>query len=325
MKKSIIYKTFIVVVLFMLPTFPALAQIAEHPKHLVYDTPIHIGTVEDERINESSGIARSIVNPDTFWTHNDSGDKARLFLIDSKGKTLAEVTIAGAQAIDWEDIASFKRGDNGFLLIGDFGDNEAKRKATKIYLIKEPKIGKSEDEFKIDIGPSLIIPFKYENGARNCESMAIDRHNETIYLITKERDRKCGVYELQIPKKQRRKPVTARKTATLQISKTTAMDMSPDGARAVVLTYGNAFEFVRRLNESWARAFSRRGRGITMPLRTQGESICYGSDGKTLYLTSEGNSQPFWKVPIFSEENRIQEPDNPDSPSEAGGDKGGHP
>jgi hypothetical protein len=37
----------------------------------------------------------------------------------------------------------------------------------------------------------------------------------------------------------------------------------------------------------------------------QGESVCYGSDGKTLYLTSEcpendgGKPSPLWEVPAI--------------------------
>jgi hypothetical protein len=35
-----------------------------------------------------------------------------------------------------------------------------------------------------------------------------------------------------------------------------------------------------------------------MPRRRQGESICYGPDGKTLYLTSEQLPTPLWEVPV---------------------------
>ena len=80
------------------------------------------------------------------------------------------------------------------------------------------------------------------------------------------------------------------------------MDISPDGLRAVVLTYGHAREYARRADESWSKAFARKERIIVMPRRKQGESICYGEDGKTLYLTSEGKSQPLWEVPLIPTE-----------------------
>ena len=76
------------------------------------------------------------------------------------------------------------------------------------------------------------------------------------------------------------------------------MDISPDGLRAVVLTYGNAYEYVRGPKETWAEGFGREPRVIKMPRRAQGESICYGHDGTTLYLTSEKLPTPLLEVPI---------------------------
>ena len=78
----------------------------------------------------------------------------------------------------------------------------------------------------------------------------------------------------------------------------TAMDISPDGLRAVVLTYGDAFEYVRGPKETWAAAFARVPRRISVPMRKQGESICYGADGKTLYLTSEKLPTPLIEIPV---------------------------
>jgi hypothetical protein len=75
------------------------------------------------------------------------------------------------------------------------------------------------------------------------------------------------------------------------------MDISPDGRRAVVLTYGSAYEYTRLGKESWGDAFARKGRELKMPTRRQGESICYGPDGKTLYLTSEKLPTPLLEVP----------------------------
>ena len=100
-------------------------------------------------------------------------------------------------------------------------------------------------------------------------------------------------------KRSSTEPNIAKAISTLKIPETTAMDISSDGMHAVVLTYGDAYEFVRKKDETWAQAFSREPRRIKMPPRKQGESICYGTDGKTLYLTSEYESQPLWEIPII--------------------------
>jgi len=84
--------------------------------------------------------------------------------------------------------------------------------------------------------------------------------------------------------------------ATLTIPTTTAMDISPDGLRALVLTYGAAYEYTRQPGEDWSRGFERQPRIINMPARAQGETACYGSDGMTIYLTSEKIPTPLLEV-----------------------------
>jgi len=142
------------------------------------------------------------------------------------------------------------------------------------------------------------IHFSYQDDHRNCEALAVDPTGNTILFVTKERATRCYVYTMPWPKNDPEKVSVAKKIATLEIPSATAMDVSPDGRRAVVLTYGHAYEFTRGPDEDWAAAFSRRPRMLAMPRREQGESICYGVDGKTLYLTSEGRPTPLWQVPV---------------------------
>ena len=73
---------------------------------------------------------------------------------------------------------------------------------------------------------------------------------------------------------------------------------SPAGEGAAI-TYGPGKEIARLANpeitESRGLAASRL-RMVRMPRRAQGESICYGLDGRTLYLTSEKKSPPLLVV-----------------------------
>ena len=66
---------------------------------------------------------------------------------------------------------------------------------------------------------------------------------------------------------------------------------------------GPAFEFTRKPGETWKDAFSRVPRTLAMPVRVQGEAICYGRDGRSLYLTSERRPTPLWEVrPVTSDQ-----------------------
>jgi hypothetical protein len=266
-----------------------------------YGQPKELSKLKDERINESSGLAASIRNKDAFWTHNDSGDSNRIFLINKNGETIAIVHIKGASAVDWEDIASFRLGEESYVLIADTGDNARMRKNCVLYVIREPVIStKSEDNqvLSIETEPVWTINFTYEDGPHDCESVAVDPIQSTVYLVSKASG-ECKVYSMLIPSKGADKPSVAKAVAALKLPYVTAMDISPDGSHAVLLTYGDAYEFVRSGSQTWAEAFTREPSVVKAPPRKQGESVCYGTDGKTLYLTSEDVSQPLWEIPFI--------------------------
>jgi hypothetical protein len=79
----------------------------------------------DPRIAESSGLVVSS-SGELVYTHNDSGDEARVFAVGLDGRTRTTWTLPGVQTRDWEDVA---RGPDeqgrSCLWLGDIGDNSA--------------------------------------------------------------------------------------------------------------------------------------------------------------------------------------------------------
>lgn len=256
---------------------------------IVYDAPRQIATLEHQEILESSGIAASRRTPGVFWTHNDSGDEPRMFSLDESGKHLGMCTLRGAAAIDWEDIAAFERAGRNWLVVADVGDNFARRGEYQLYLIDEPDTNAST------VNVEQTIRFCYDVGARNCEAIGVDAAANKLLLVSK-RTLDAEAFEMDLPDVQTSRVLTARSLARLSIPYATGMDVSPDGLRALVINYAQAFEFTRAEQESWAAAFSRPPRVLDLPPRKQGESICYGLDGRTLYLTSEKLPTPLWRI-----------------------------
>ncbi|MDP6634900.1 MAG: hypothetical protein QGG42_08390 [Phycisphaerae bacterium] len=254
----------------------------------------------NEEIGESSGLAAGRTNKGVFWTHNDSGDAPRIFAFNHAGADLASVRITGASARDWEDMCSFAIGGKSFLMLADIGDNRVFRKSCSLYVLPEPKLNVKQRGRELIAPVGATINFRYEDGAHNCESIAVDPATRTIYLVSKRRPSVCKVYAMALPVKSPKKTLVARAIGTLRIPTATAMDISPDGLRAVVGTYGHAYEYVRRPDETWKAGFSRDPRVIKLPFRTQGESICFGRDGRTLYLTSENLPAPLIQIPAKS-------------------------
>jgi len=264
---------------------------------LRFGKPVKVGVLSDDDIRESSGLARSLSLPGAFWTHNDSGDDPRLYLIDGEGRTLTTADVRGAEAVDWEDICSFRRAGTNYLLVGDIGGNAVSRKTRVLYLIKEPSIdSKHVDELrKLEVDQT--IPFKFDGEQPDCESLAFDPLSEAILLTSKPIGLTCQVYQLALPVKSETEPLLAKPIATLRIAAPTAMDVSSNSKQAVICTYLGVYLFEREGDESWSDAFGQTPTWISLPLRKQGESVCFGADCKSILLTSEGKKQPLWKVP----------------------------
>jgi hypothetical protein len=226
-----------------------------------------------------------------FWTHNDSGGEPQIFAFDKKGQLLTSCSVTGAVAVDWEDMASFKLGGTPYLLLGDVGDNRRQRNNHKLYILEEPATDQKSATLK------NTIKFTYDDGPHDCEAVGVDTTSKTILLCTKVLGLTCEIFQLELTLTNGHSQV-AKSIAKPAIAAVTSMDISPDGRRAILLTYGDAFEFVRREDETWTTAFSHAPRTIHMPERKQGEAICYGEDGQTLYLTSEQLPTPLWEVPV---------------------------
>jgi len=266
-----------------------------------YGSPERLGHLDNKRIHESSGIAISRLRENVFWTHNDSGDRAILYSFDSAGRDLHTYSLPNVHAFDWEDMASFVRRGKSYLLVADTGDNGESRRRYRLHLMEEPKA--KDRQLRLQ----QTILFTYEDGPHNCEAIGYDPIGDQIVLTTKisgllttnnsSKD-PCKVYVLPFPKPGDSRQMVANSIATLKLPYVTAMDISPDGRRVIVMTYGPAFEYARRDGENLEKAFSRPGRPVLLPIRKQGEAICYAADGKTLYLTSESRPCPLYRVPV---------------------------
>lgn len=276
---------------------PAAAPSPAPARPIRYGPPRIVCMLACPQITESSGLACSRRSPGVFWTHNDGGDRPHLYAFNRKGVHLGTYALAGVANRDWEDIASCTLGGKPCLLICDTGDNKRTKPFVTLHLVAEPPVDPNKPAGGRTLRVARTIHLTYEDGPQDCEAVAVDPASKTIYLVAKRGKR--TVYELPMPKPTARGRFVAKAVAVLDIGQAVAMDISPDGLRAVVLTYGPAYEYTRSPGETWPRAFARRPRRLPMPGRRQGESICYALDGKTLCLTSEKRPTPLLEVPAI--------------------------
>lgn len=250
------------------------------------------------RITESSGLARSHRSRRVFWTHNDSGDSPRVFALDLGRGRVCEFEVTGARAEDWEDISSGVIGRVPVLLIADTGDNRRERSQYQLYLVEEPALAGQCEQVPGAVSVARTWVFSYPDGSHDCEAVALDPplNPGRILLATKE-DSGCAIYAISW--KETGGGSIARKVAYLgSVSLVTGMDISDDGKRMTLITYHDAYEFVRSEADTWEEVWQRNPCRIKLPARRQGEAGCYTADAGLLVVTTEGSPLYLWQVPL---------------------------
>jgi hypothetical protein len=265
-----------------------------------YGEPFQIGTITISSLAEISGITPSRTAKGNWWVHNDSGDGARVYLINSTGKLLGRHTVTGARHRDWEDMAGFTGKDNKpMLYIGDFGNNSLKRSDLTIYRVKEPDLSTSASDGVTEAAEAF--PFRYPDGNHDAEALFVDPNSGRPYIITKTFSPPCGIYRFPMPLRPN-VTVTLEKIegrAVEQISTlllVTGAAASPDGNRVVVRTYFGALEMVRQKGGSFETIFKSEPETIKLPKERQGEAISYSPDGKSIVTTSEKIPAPIFRI-----------------------------
>jgi hypothetical protein len=226
----------------------------------------------DAPVSELSGLA--LTRDGTFWTHNDSGDAPRVFALDRRGRLLREVAVAGAEAVDWEDIAARGR----TLYVADTGDNLAQRESVAIYRFAEPPAGAASVT-------ATRLDLRYTDGPHDAEALLVDPRRGTIAVVTKDFGGVAGVYTAANGR--------LRKRATLRLGAgqpITAGSVSGDGRTIVLRSYDRAFVFPRRGGESLVSALERDPctAGAELLTEGQGESIALDRHGRAFYTVPEG-------------------------------------
>ncbi len=255
--------------------------------------------IENQSINESSGLAFSTRSDEILFTHNDSGDKPRLFAFDRAGKTVAEISVIGAEALDWEDLCSFQRDGQHWLAVGDIGDNSAKRDHVAIYVFAEPELREGTREYHIPLACTLKV--RYPRRPTDCEALAYDVVSDNLVLLTKE-SLGCEIFTVTLPRDFRGvAEVTAKSAGRLTIPLVTAADISRDGQQLVICTYGPVCLMPRNLADGqspWRFPTGAELPFFPMPARKQGEAICFSPDARHLWLTSEHLPAPLIEVQV---------------------------
>lgn len=269
------------------------------------------GLLLDAELGETSGLAASHTHRNTLWLVEDGGNPAKLHAISKRGRRLASYAIDGISNTDWEDLAAFGLGGKRYLLIADTGDNGGLRRTLLLHVVAEP----ATLEDGATLTPAWSIAFRWPDGARDCEAVAVDAARGQILLLSKKRHppelfvlplrpRKQGLQTAVrvgrlagVPQASAEERRTAPARARL-VHQVTAMDVSPDSRTLAVLTYEHLLLYPRAGKERWARAIQRAPQSREVPWLHQPEALGWAADGRGLYATGEFSPAPLVYFPF---------------------------
>lgn len=153
---------------------------------IAQQTPLNfLGEVSGER-NEVSGM---VVLPgmSQILMIEDSGNEPALALIDYAGGFVSGVTLDNLRNRDWEDLQTDQ---NGFLYIGDIGNNFSDRDTMVIYRLEnvagffESNLTLSFDSIQFTYSDQLAEMQLNPSGNFDCEAFVVD--DEVIHLYSKD-------------------------------------------------------------------------------------------------------------------------------------------
>ena len=132
-------------------------------------------------VTETSGL---ILWEGRLWTHNDDSD-TRLYEIDTaSGSMVRPYLLKGVENYDWEEISQ----DDGFIYIGDFGNNMGDRKDLHILRIEKSSLRSGDPAIdtiwfsysdQVDFSPAGLNSTEFD-----CEAFVVSP--DSIYLFTKQ-------------------------------------------------------------------------------------------------------------------------------------------
>jgi hypothetical protein len=252
------------------------------------------GKLQSDKLDEISGLAVSRRNPGVLWVHNDSGDGPRVYALDASGALLATVSLRGAEAVDYEDMALGPGPDApvDHLFVGDVGDNGARRADVQIYWFEEPTLEAARGSLEVSV---QRLDVTYEDGPRDAEALFVDPAGGDLYIVEKGAlfpfDAKVPVYRVE-QADLRRKRAVARRVAEVPMGPVTAGDISADGRSIALRHYTGVRLWPRNEGQSVVEALGEPGCALPLgDLGAQGEALAFDAEASGYYTVAEGRAQ----------------------------------
>lgn len=122
---------------------------------------------------------------DEFYTINDSGNKAVIYIFNEKGEIIHSSQVLNSENYDWEALTY----DGENIYIGDIGNNNNDRRNLRVYVVVKDSVRKNETVQANEIrfyyeGQRSFPPIEEK---RYFDAEALIYKNDSLFIFTKNR------------------------------------------------------------------------------------------------------------------------------------------
>jgi hypothetical protein len=266
--------------------------------------------MDQAMVDEASGLEVSSVVRNRLFHINDSGGGPYFYTTDLKGGKTKKIKVTSYKSGDSEALGYGPCGEDKCLYLAVIGDNMLRRKTLRITPVKDRKV------FPAEVKAEKTILLTYPDGSyHDAEGFAV-HPNGDFYVVTKEHG--GGI---ALPAKVYRTSAALIADETQKKKKmeyigeidfpslfpnlhpvrhlVTGFDISPDGKKALFITYGHAVELnldlskVKKLDEEFMDFSTAH-----LKILPQQEAIVYYNGGKSFLYNTEFHA-PMKNVPLY--------------------------
>lgn len=224
-------------------------------------------------LKETSAIEQ-INGSDLLWVIEDSGNSNHLYGLNYDGKIIKDLRVLNAENIDWEDLTS---DSEGYIYIGDFGNNDGKRKTYMIYKI--PIVENSERSVK-----AKFIQFTLPKDIDSLDFESFFVHNDFFYLFSKN-SKTCKLFKIPNKVGNHEAAYVSKIKLKGKHNKVTSADISEDGKTVVLLNHDKLWKLTEYSGDDF---FSGNIDALEFDHNSQKEGINLMNNNEVL-ITDERN------------------------------------
>lgn len=298
-----------------LGTAPLLFTMPDRPRcEGDYDAVVDVAVVGDRALQEISGLATSVQNPELLWGIADADNGAVVVGVSAtSGATRLTVTLP-VDNIDFEDVQTGPCPDvrSACVYVADTGDNDANRPRAFLYAFPEPVLSELSGVAAISIASVVKIPVAYDGGAVDVEAIAVAPDGATVLFFEKTTEAlSARIFALRAPYilgsagdvtldvDDNVLAVVGSVTAPVEDAEGRAITAATwhwSGKRLALRFDAGVAEYEGVVVDDF---FAPAAARVVFPINnegTSGESIAYGATGTDLYTIAEAASD---EVPVL--------------------------